>query len=296
MPQLPAPTPLPVIAGTPSDIDIDYDVPVENPKKDPIYEASPADRNVINIVLLSSDARPGEKVGRSDSIMILSYNRKTTTLRMVSVMRDTWVSIEGHDWNRINAAFSYGGIGLSVNTLNDSFGLDIQNYAMIRFEQFITVVDQMGGVPVSLSTAEIEYINLAYSGSDLGTAPGYKQLNGAQALIHCRNRKVGNGDFDRTRRQRNTMLAILYKMRQQHNPVTLTRLVNYALGQINTNMKASEILALSLEALNADNLTFREARVPFDNTWHYASENGRSVIAIDIAKNRERLHAFLYPK
>lgn len=70
-------TQLPVIDGTPADIDTDYDVDVEDPTLEPIYEVPQVDVNTVNILLLSSDARPGEKGGRSDSMMLMTYNRKT---------------------------------------------------------------------------------------------------------------------------------------------------------------------------------------------------------------------------
>jgi len=287
-------TQLPTIDGTPADIDVDYDVDVIDPANEPIYQVVPIDANTINIILLSSDARPGEKGGRSDSMMLMSYNRKMGAIKLTSFMRDSWVRIEGHGWNRINAAYSFGGIGLAVNTVNENFDLDVQNYVTIRFEQFISIVDQMGGVSLKLSKAEIDYINRANPSTPMDPVAGVKLLNGAQTLTHCRNRSVGNGDFDRTRRQRDTMVAILQKMKQQRDPVKITKLLTVALDQITTNMKANEIFTLVREALGNSKLSFDEARVPFDKTWHYANEGGRSVIAIDLVKNKTLLNQFLY--
>lgn len=290
----PSQSPLPSIDGIPDDIDVDYDVEVDNPVEAPIYEAPPTDPNIINVLMLSSDARPGEKNGRSDSMMLLSYNRKSGALKLVSFLRDTWVRIDGHGWNRINAAFAFGGIGLSVNTVNENFNLDIQNYVTIRFEQFITIVDQIGGISLKLTKSEIEYINRANPSKPLSTNAGVKLLNGAQALTHSRNRSVGNGDFDRTRRQRDTMNAVLQKMKQQRDPVKITKIINSALKNVSTNMKSNDIIELAIEALGNKDLSLAQTRVPFDKTWHYANESGRSVIAIDLAENRRLLHQFLY--
>lgn len=287
-------TTLAPIDGTPSDIDVDYNVDVDDPTIEPIYQKVPVDENTINILILSSDARPGEKGGRSDSMMLITYNRKQSTIKLTSFMRDSWVRIDGHAWNRINAAFSFGGIGLAINTVNENFGLDIQNYVTIRFEQFISIVDQLGGVAVKLTKAEIDYINQSNPDRLLDTTPGLKLLNGSQTLIHCRNRHIGNGDFDRTRRQRETLLAVLQKLRQQRDPIALTKLMSFALDNVSTNMKANELFTLALEALGSAKLTLDEAQIPFDKTWHYANEDGRSVIAIDLAKNRTMLQKFLY--
>lgn len=292
-----AETTLETIIDTPTDLDVDYDVDVITPATAPIYKQNKLDQNLVNVLFLSSDARAGQKSGRSDSMILFSYNRQQKSVKLTSFLRDTWVRIEGHGWNRINAAFSYGGVGLAVNTVNQNFGLDIQNYVTIRFEQFISIVDQLGGVAVNLTAPEIAYINQANPDAPLEATAGVKELNGAQALTHCRNRKVGgNGDFDRVRRQRETMLAILSELKDLRDPVALARLISFTLDHVETNMKPDEIFTLATEVLTADDLSSQTARVPFDKTWHYANESGRSVIQIDLAKNKSLLHDFIYGK
>lgn len=287
-------TTLETIEGTPTDIDTDYTIDVDDPDKDPIYKVVPINEKIINIVLIGYDARPNESGGRSDSLMLVSYDRDQGSIKLTSFMRDTWVRIQGHDWNRINAAYSFGGVGLAVNTLNDNFNLDVQNYITIRFEQFISVVDLLGGIKINLTTDEIAFINAYNPDTKLDTSPGIKILNGQQTLAHCRNRKVGNGDFDRTRRQREVMLIILQTMKQQRDPITLSKLISSVLNNVQTNMAPNKLFTLALEALGANQLKLEQARVPFDKTWHYANESGRSVIAIDLADNVTKLHDFIY--
>ncbi|HAL74484.1 MAG TPA: hypothetical protein DCM45_05250 [Clostridiales bacterium] len=287
-------TTLPTFEGIPSDIDIDYTVEVTNPSIAPIYQVVPIDEKVINILLIGYDARPGELTGRSDTQLLMSYNRDQGSLKMVSFMRDTWVPIEGHDWDRINAAFSYGGIGLAINTLNDVFDLDVQNYVIVRFEEFVNIVDQIGGIDLELSEKEIEFINKYANSTQLDTTPGLKHLNGSQTLSHSRNRYVGNGDFTRTQRQRDVMVTIFRKMMKEKDPVVISQLVSFALENVRTNMKPDEVFTLSLEILGHKNLAMSQARVPFDKTWHYANEDGRSVLGVNLEKNVSLLHEFLY--
>lgn len=292
----PAPSPsLEPIEGEPADIGEDYqeEVSEEDRTNQSIYQKVPIDENVINILLVGIDARPGETSSRSDTMMLFSYDRTAHTARLVSFLRDTWVYIPGHDWNRINAAHAYGGVGLTINTLNENFDLDIQNYITINFEQFIRVIDILGGVEVNLTDKEIDYINKYTTGSPIESGPGMTLLDGEKALIHCRNRKTGGGDFERTRRQRETMLAIFNQVSQERNIATMTGILTNLLDNIQTNMPANELFTIGTE-LFGQRFDLAPNRIPFDGTWRYADKDGRSVITIDIEENTRRLHAFLY--
>ena len=91
--------------------------------------------------------------------MILSYNRKLRTAKLVSLLRDTWIYIPDRDtWNRINTAYFFGGVGLAINTVNSNFGMDIQYYVKVDFESLKEIVDTVGGIDVYLTEREVEYI------------------------------------------------------------------------------------------------------------------------------------------
>lgn len=283
------------IEGTPVDIDEDFYYEVETPQEEAIYKEVPIDENVFNILMVGSDARPDEGGrGRSDSMMLISYNRENQDIKITSFMRDTWVAIPNREWNRINAAYAFGGIGLAVNTVNVNFDLDVQNYAIIEFEGLKNIVDELGGIELSLTTSEIQRINAAHPEDKLPVKEGTYELNGAQTLTHARNRKTGDGDFGRTRRQRDVMMSILGKMKSSLNPLKLTGFLTETLKHVDTNIKPDTIFTLGLEVLRAGQSKVTQARIPFDETWQYADKNGRSVITIDLEENRERLHEFLY--
>jgi len=283
------------VVETPGDLDEDYVYDVETPGSEAIYKQVTIDEDVFNILMVGSDVRDNEEGnGRSDSMMLVSYNRKTHDIKITSFMRDTWVAIPNKGWNRINAAFAYGGIGLSVNTVNENFGLDIQNYAIVEFEGLKNIVDSLGGVEVNLTLQEIKMINAANPKNPLKLVEGKQLLNGDQALTHSRNRKTGDGDFGRTRRQRDVMLAILVKMKASLNPVKLASFVTETLKFVDTNISPNTVFTLGMEILGAGGYTVQQARVPFDNTWKYANKDGRSVVTIDLEKNKTLLHEFLY--
>ncbi|HSP46847.1 MAG TPA: LCP family protein [Clostridiaceae bacterium] len=292
------PTPgeeLEIIEGTPDDIDLDYVVDVIDPSDVPIYKQARIDADVINILLIGSDVRPGESGnGRSDSMILLSYDKAKEEARLVSFMRDVWISIPDIGWNRINAAYSYGGVGLSVNTVNENFNLDIQEYILVDFEGFKNIIDEVGGIEVNLTKVEAKYINNGSAEAKVEVKDGIQKLNGTQALIHSRNRKTGDGDFGRTRRQREVMLALFTQVRGDLQPLKLPALLNQVLSYARTNMKPDTMMSLGLNVLSAKDLGMVNARIPFDNTWKYAMKEKRSVVTIDLEENVERLHDLIY--
>lgn len=286
---------LPPIVGTPADIDVDYLVPVETIVEEAIYKQVPIDESVYNVLLLGSDVRPNEGGnGRSDSMMLVTIDRESGGIKITSFMRDTWISIPNKGWNRINAAYAFGGIGLAINTVNENFDLDIQNYAIIEFSGLENVVDNLGGVEVALTKKEITIINSANPGNPLPEVAGTYVLDGVQTLTHCRNRKTGDGDFGRTRRQREVMVSIVNKLKSTMDPIKLTNFLTETLKYVDTNIAPNTIFTLGLELLGAKENKLEQARIPFDGTWQYANKGGRSVVTINLSKNKEMLHDFLY--
>jgi LCP family protein required for cell wall assembly len=257
----------------------------------PIYRQNPIDGDTVNVLLVGLDARPEQQSGRSDTMMLISYNRKLHKVAMVSFMRDIWVPIDGHGWNRLNACYEYGGIGLTINTINKQFGLDIQNYIVIRFEEVENVIDKMGGIDVYLTKQEATYYNDTNYGVSLHE--GMQKLSGALALIHARNRKIGSVDFDRTRRQRDVMMAIFTKLKSIKDPVKLAGIMQFAFKNVKTNMAPDLLFSLAMEGLSADGLDFTKSTIPIDGTWQYAYESGNCVISVDIQKNKNFLSQLL---
>ena len=278
----PVPTPdLPTITGEPSDVGEDVDEPLPTPASTPvpIYQKVPINENAINILVIGQDVRPNESgTGRSDTMMILSYNRKEGKASIVSLMRDTWVPIKGLGWNRLNASFSYGGVGLTVNTINELFNLDVQNYVIVNFDGMKDLVDKIGGVDVEITDVEAAYYN---SKMKWNISAGLQHLDGTKALVHARNRSSNGGDFERVRRQQDIMMAVYKKLITIHDPVVLGQLINFMMQNVKTNMPADKIFTLGMEIVEKGGLNIQRGRVPADKTWTYARKEGRSVITID---------------
>lgn len=263
---------------------------------DSIFNESRIDKDVVNIMLFGSDVREGERHGRSDTMMILSYNRKLRTAKLVSLLRDTWIYIPNRDtWNRINTAYFFGGVGLAINTVNSNFGMDIQYYVKVDFESLKEIVDTVGGIDVYLTEREVEYINNSAENDVLPVKEGWQHLNGRQTLAHSRNRSIGgDGDWSRTRRQRDVMYAFFKKAKTEKSIASLTALVNNLTKYVETNMSPMQMIDLAIDVVFGGDLTLENRALPFEGTWDYAWEGKMAVIHINIADNKRLLHEYLY--
>lgn len=281
------------VEGTPDDLGEVYDEAGDaETEPQSIYKVVPIDENVINILLIGQNkGLDWEKAKATDSYVLVSYNREKQSVKMLSIMRDTWVNIEGHGWNRLSAAYTYGGPGLLINTINELYGLDIQNYALIGMEEFTACIDKLGGIEMELTKEEVKFINKKLK-TDL--KEGANHLTGEMALTHALNNTTKNGDFDRTARLKNVIETSYKKLRTEGDLTAYLGFVQYGLENIRTNMDLDKVITLSMEVLQADKLETAYAHAPFDGAWKYAKKNGRSVISVDIEENKKQIQQFLY--
>lgn len=164
----------------------------------------------VTFLLLGSDSRISagdpeqwEAGGqRTDAMMIAQVSGDRDAVTVMSIPRDSWVPIPGHGEAKINAAFSFGGPALAVETVEELTGVPIDHVAIADFESFAALTDELGGVNITLDQP------LTASGETL--EPGTQHLDGEQALQYARERKnVEGGDFGRVQRQQNWMRAIM---------------------------------------------------------------------------------------
>ena len=129
-----------------------------NAKKVKIAKEKKKDKDVYNVLLVGTDSRdPDADRGRSDSMMMVSFNKKEGKSTAISFLRDSLVDIDGHGKSRLGHTYAYGGVGLTINTINKTYDLDIQNYITISFDDLVNVIDEIGGVTVFISEEEAAY-------------------------------------------------------------------------------------------------------------------------------------------
>ena len=286
---------VPVLSPDDIDITVDYDIdidPIES-TDDPIFVTNPKDENIVNILMIGTDARGSER-GRTDSMMLVSYNRATNEAKLISFLRDSWVYSPGRSgWNRLNTAYFYGGTGLLINTININFDLDIQYYMKVNFSSLERITDKLGGIDLELSEREVDYIN--NNGGELeDKGAGWYRLNGKQTLIHARNRKIGNGDWSRAKRQRQVMFAFLNRAMQEKSVGSLTSLVYSLMDDVETNLTPAQLISLAVDVVFGSELQLQNRSVPFEDTWEYAWEGRMAVIHVDLEKNAKLLNEYLY--
>ncbi|NLG26132.1 MAG: LCP family protein, partial [Clostridiales bacterium] len=218
----------------------------------------PGDR--LNVLLLGVDASDPNDPGRTDTIMIASVPQDGGAIELISVMRDTIVDIPGHGSGKINAAYRYGGAELTVRTINENFGLNIECYASVDFASFPYLIDAMGGVRMTVTGEELPLLNRLVLSmkhlfqrtnvdvSQLAAAGERVRLTGLQALAYSRIRQL-DSDYGRASRQRQLLNALLAKARTLRNPATLANLAATGVRHLDTNMSKVKLAALGGKVL-----------------------------------------------
>jgi LCP family protein required for cell wall assembly len=171
-----------------------------------------------NILVLGTDARPGEARGRADTIMLMRYGgRKAARL---SIPRDTLVNIPGHGLSKINAAYAFGGPPLMIETLKQYLGIEINHLVEIDFKGFPKFVDALGGVKMTFGKCIVS----RFEGRTVRFSKGEHHLDGQDALDVVRVRKnrcdPSQSDLTRARRQQQFLEAVKGRL---YNPLVFPR-------------------------------------------------------------------------
>ncbi|CCJ33068.1 LCP family protein [Caloramator australicus] len=248
-------------------------------------------------MLVGLDKRSENDIGRTDSIILANINTEAKTIKLVSFMRDMYVPIPGHGLNRINAAYSLGGPELLMKTLQQDFNIDVKYYVSIDFRAFQDLVDKLGGIDVEVKDYEVKEINkyikeVNGSKATLLSGPGYQKLNGQQALSYSRIRKVGNGDFERTERQRRVLTILINKARNV-SIFKIPDLASTVLNYIKTNIPTGKLMNLAYTVYRFGNTPVETIRIPADGMFENMRVKGMAVLVPDLEKNVVYLEKFL---
>lgn len=246
---------------------------------------------VHNILLIGQDRRPGEGRARSDSMIICSVNEDTNEIRLCSLMRDMYVPFPGgYSDNRINAAYTFGGMSLLDQLIEEDLGIPIEGNVEVDFDGFLNVMGLIAPLEIELNDVEAWYLNNA-GGWMLHT--GVNALNAEQLLLYARVRSIGHADYDRTERQRKVVTAAFNKIRTM-SVSQLTQIANAALPCVTTDLSNSEILNY-VYMVGANRMSIAGTlRIPADGTHTPQMIRGMSVLLPDLDANSTILREFLY--
>lgn len=262
-------------------------------------------KNVINVLLCGVDGETGAAdSGRSDIMMLVSINKKTETITLVSLLRDSWtyMSLPKQDGSyydyyfKLNSAYSYGGPATLLNTIENNYKIEIDQFIAVDFKSFPKLIDALGGVSVDVQEYEANYIRRTSSHKKFPY--GKATLNGDQALIYSRIRKCdADSDISRTRRQRSIIKALVDSAKSATNGQLLNafKLVS---PYLRTGYTQSEVFALIAQAYTNGwmNYDMVELVLPSEDYVDRASLkiNGHWAWVTDFALCAQKLQLALY--
>lgn len=254
-------------------------------------------KDIINILLIGQDRRAGEGRARSDAMILCTINKSAKTLTMTSFMRDMYVQIPGYMDNRINASYAFGGMDLLNECINKNFGVVIDGNIEVDFTGFCEVIDILGGVDIVLTAAEADYMNnrgnwdVEFNAGTWNLKEGVNHLTGSQALAYSRIRKVGNGDFGRTNRQR-TVLTALANQTKGMSVSQANKLLDEILPLLTTDLSDKQIMRLVMEIMPMlSDLKVSSQQIPAEGAYYpaYFEERNMAVLVPYLDMNREIL-------
>lgn len=260
--------------------------------------------DIINIALFGVDVgRDKYDVPHSDSIIIVTLDEKHKNIKLSSIMRDTYVDVEGHNKTKINDAYFYGGPQLAIKTLNQNFNLNIKDYVTVNFFTLEKVIDALGGVDIDIKNYEVDEINIwidEVAGLEKKkpihvTKAGAQHLTGLQAVAYSRMRHVGNGDFERTQRQRTVMEKLFQKVKDA-GISSYPSIVDQVLPDVETSLSKLQIVQLGTIILTNNLYSVDQERFPVDGYCNGETINGiwYLVPKPDIDTLENQLNDFIY--
>jgi LCP family protein required for cell wall assembly len=259
------------------------------------------DEDIVNIALFGSDRRNSDEQTRTDTIMIATIDKKHKKIKLSSIMRDTYVKINGHGTDKITHAYFFGGPKLAIRTLNENFKMDIRDYVLVDFYSLEKIIDALGGVVIDVKEEEIKSLNACIfeqasyekKKPTYVENPGPQLLNGMQAVGYGRIRNVGNGDYERTERQR-TVLTLLFKKIQSAGPIKFPYVVSQLLPYIETSIDKGTMLKLGAQVFAGGITTVAQERFPLTKASQDTKINGVYYLWADLNATATHIHQFIY--
>lgn len=272
------------------------------------------------IALVGVDARGVEgsdlaESMNSDTIILCCIDHDNQEIRMVSIMRDTWMNMakytdEYYEFDKANSAYNRGGPESMLSMLNTNLDLALTDYVTVNFKALADAIDVLGGLDIEMSNAEcvhannynrevseaqgVEYEAIPYD-EDLGDDyTEVRHVSGALATSYARIRYGGGDDAKRTSRQRIVINLMVQKIKQ--NPTKIPEILDKVMGNVSTSLTKSEILELGMHAVTYKMGT--SYAYPFQLCY---GENVESALGVDVVIpvtlefNVRELHEYLYP-
>ena len=288
---------------------------IEQPKLDEekimVNQEAPKMTGYKTYVLFGIDSRgAGSQYSaqNSDTMIIVSVNNDTKEVRMASVYRDTLLNIGDDTYTKANAAYARGSAEQAISMLNTNLDLDISDYATADFSALVEVIDDLGGLDIPMSYAELVHMNnycvetseltgKEYTPIELPepkpedqeATVGTYHLNGVQATSYCRIRYTASLDMGRTERQRR-VLGMLFDKAKTAGLSSIFKIMDDVFPMITTSLSKQDILGLIPTLIG---YKFTDS-TGFPSKYKFSNIKGSIIVPVDLENNVVELHKFLY--
>lgn len=253
----------------------------------------PLDTNSrVTILVMGLDYRDwdeGTDVPRTDSMILVSIDPTSKSAGMLSIPRDMWVDIPGMGYNKINTAYRWGeienipggGPGLAMQTVEELVGVPVDYYALIDFNAFVKIIDEMGGLDMKIR--EEITVDPIGPGNTRVLEPGTQTLDGATALAYARQRHTAGDDFDRARRQQEVIMAVRKQILTLNMLPTLIakapKIYRDVAAGVSTNLTFDQIIRLGMLATQVDERYIKRGVIgPPDQVEMTTAMDGQSIL------------------
>lgn len=276
-------TPTPFAPGSSTTTQVSGNTSTASPSASPTATVRPTlavSEDHVKILLLGSDWRP-ESGYRTDTIMLVSINKKTGATSVVSFPRDLFVTLPGYRQERINVAQPLGGFDLTQKTFEYNFGFTPDYFVMTNFQGFISIIDSLGGVDVYVPWVLADSCNLPSKDEEgnCSIGPGTVHMDGATALWYVRSRK-STSDFDRTRRSQDVMKAAFVKLMNLNAIARLPDLYSAFKSSVVTNLPLDVVISLGRFApdLLSNSDKIHQYAIGPNDVWAWVTPEGAQVL------------------
>lgn len=278
---------------------------VEIPKTSEELNISPKaetyDNSITNIAFYGLDRRAKDETSRSDAIIIVSIDKQHNKIKLSSIMRDSYVNVEGHGMTKITHAYAYGGPQLAIKTLNQNFDLNIKDFVTVDFFDLEKIIDAVGGINLNITNDELKYINsyvietskIEKSAVPVMSKAGFQHVNGRQAVAYTRIRYTSGGDFERTTRQRTVLTALLNEIMKtsvSNLPNVVSNLAQYT----ETSLSSTDMIKMATSVATSGIRDIVQERFPVDGYCNALTKDGVWYLQLDLNATKDQLYKFIY--
>ena len=256
-------------------------------------------KNVINLLLLGLDSEDAlENGGRSDSMILVSLNKKTNQINMISFFRDAWcyTNAGGYDtFNKMNSSYYYGGPTGVIDTIEKNYKIDIDYYVAVDFSSFVDIINALGGLTVEVQQYEAEYINTT-TVHKIEYGPEVT-LTGSQALVFARIRQSdSDSDVSRTRRQRQVITSLINSVKNA-SISQLNDVLDLLFQYVKTDLSKMQIISYATQALTNGWLNYEIVQHSFlseKDVFRTGYVGSSSVVIMDFPLAAQRVQQAVY--